>query len=59
MSHAGEIVLGLLGTVFFTLLWRRMDKTDNRLDRIEARITVLGDELHEIKGRIDEISKHV
>lgn len=59
MSHAGEVILGLLGSAFFTLLWRRMDKTDSRLDRIEARLTQLGDELHEMKGRMDEISKHV
>lgn len=52
MSHTGEIILGLLGTAFFTLLWRRMDRIDSRLERI-------GDTLYELKGRMDEISKHV
>ena len=52
MSHAGEVVLGLLGTAFFTLLWRR-------LDRIDARLEKVGDVVMEVKGRMDEISKHV
>jgi hypothetical protein len=52
MSHAGEVVLGLLGSAFFTLLWRRLDKIDTRLEKI-------GDIVMEVKGRMDEISKHV
>lgn len=59
MSHAGEIILGCLITGFFTLLWRRLDSIDRRLDRIEGRLQQLGDDVHEVKGRMDEISKHV
>ena len=52
VSHTGEIILGLLGTAFFTLLWKR-------LDRIDARLEKVGDTVMEVKGRMDEISKHV
>jgi hypothetical protein len=52
VSHAGEVILGLLGTAFFTLLWRR-------LDRIDARLEKVGDAVMEVKGRMDEISRHV
>lgn len=70
MSHVGEIILGLLGSGFFTLLWRRLDKVDARLDqidkeaesrfiRVEGRLQQIGDVVMEVKGRMDEISKHV
>lgn len=59
MSHTGEVILGLLGTAFFTLLWRRLDSIDKRLERMETRLEKVGDTVMEVKGRMDEISKHV
>jgi hypothetical protein len=65
-SHTGEIILGLLGSAFFVLLWRRLDAIDRRIDKIETRLELIQKDMREfygvtqkLEGRIDEISHRV
>jgi hypothetical protein len=73
LSHIDSIVLGLLLTAFFGLLWRRFDKMvgkeefsqlDRRVGRIEDTLTVISADLRqfysvtgELKGRLDTLEK--
>jgi uncharacterized protein YoxC len=65
-SHIDTIVLGLLmlvlGTlvsVFFTLLWRRLDKIDATLVVIQRDMTQFYGTTQKLEGRVDEISQRV
>jgi hypothetical protein len=49
MNHVGEIILGLLGSSLFTLLWLKLGTSERRLERIETTM-VTKDDL----GRIDK-----
>jgi len=58
-SHTGEIILGLLGTAFFTLIWRRLDAIDKRMGTIETDMKHFYSITGKLDGRVDEISSRV
>jgi hypothetical protein len=75
------LLLGALMTAFFTMLWKLVngvedrvgklvngveDRVGKRLDKIDATLVVIQNDLREfngglrhVEGRVDEISKHV
>jgi hypothetical protein len=52
-------LLGVLVTAFFTLLWRRLDKIDTRLDLIQKDQREFYGITQKLEGRVDEISHRV
>ncbi len=72
-SHIDAIVLGLLGSAFFTLLWwkfdsidRRLDSIDRRMDKIDVTTGLIQKDMtqfygvtQKLEGRVDEISHRV
>lgn len=59
MSHIGEIILGVLMSAFFALLWRRLDSIDRRLDLIQKDQREFYGTTQKLEGRVDEISHRV
>jgi hypothetical protein len=60
-NHTAElvVVLGVLGTAFFTLLWRRLDSIDKTLVVVQADLKQFYGAEQKIEGRVDELSKRV
>lgn len=53
------LFLGVLGTAFFTLIWRRLDKIDGTLTLIQRDMTQFYGITQKLEGRVDEISHRV
>jgi tetrahydromethanopterin S-methyltransferase subunit G len=64
MNQIGFWILGVLSTAFFTLLWRRLDtiekkvdavdtKLSGRIDSIDAKLNQLTGDFREFKGRTE------
>jgi septal ring factor EnvC (AmiA/AmiB activator) len=37
-NHIGEFILGILGTAFFTLLWKRLDTLDRDIRDVRSEL---------------------
>lgn len=48
-SHLGELILGILASAFFTLIWRRLDFIDGRIASFQT----------EVNGRIGETNGRI
>jgi hypothetical protein len=54
LNHIGEIILGVLVSAFFTLLWLRFNDVDKKIDRMDDRTDK---RLAAIDNRLDLIQK--
>lgn len=59
INHFGEIVLGLIGTSFFTLLWKRLDSIDLRFVEIRADIRDVGTRVERIQTDLSSFNREL
>jgi len=57
--YAGPIVLGVLVTAFFALIWLRIENIDKTLITAQVDLEQFHSEVKNLRGRVDELSKKV